>query len=174
MTLGLVRLAAADTASAIDRFDCELASAGSAHIYAREACANASCAVGALRLRGGAITDAVAAFDRALELVPGHVVAMAARIAIAGDDGALTKMLLDARTAELDESGATIEAALATATFEALSGRHAGAARLVQDALSRTPPGNAGWTVPVDPLLNAAAHPEPWRPVLAILRNRAA
>ncbi|HEY5619048.1 MAG TPA: hypothetical protein VIK60_13985 [Vicinamibacterales bacterium] len=35
-------------------------------------------------------------------------------------------MMLDARTGELNESGATIEAALATATFEALSGRHAG------------------------------------------------
>jgi hypothetical protein len=99
---------------------------------------------------------------------------MAARIAIAGDAGALTKTMLDARTAELDESGATIEAALAKATFEAVSGRHAGAARLIHDTLSRIPPGNGGWTVPVDPLLNAAAHPEPWRPVLAILRNRAA
>jgi DNA-binding winged helix-turn-helix (wHTH) protein len=174
MTLGLIRLAAADAASAIDQFNRELASAGSAHIYAREACANASCAIGALQLRGGARADAVAAFDRALELVPGHVVAMAARIAIAGDNGALTKMMFDARTGELNESGATIDAALATATFEALSGRHAGAARLVHDALSRTPPGNGGWTVPVDPLLNAAAHPEPWWPVLAILRNRAA
>jgi DNA-binding winged helix-turn-helix (wHTH) protein len=173
-TLGLVRLAAADAASAIDQFNRELASAGSAHIYAREACANASCAVGALQLRGGATADAVAAFDRALELVPGHVVAMAARIAIAGDADALTKTMLDTRMAELDESGATIEAALAKATFEAVSGRHAAAARLVHDTLSRTPPGNGGWTVPVDPLLNAAAHPEPWGPVLAILRNRAA
>jgi DNA-binding winged helix-turn-helix (wHTH) protein len=174
MTLGLVRLAAGDTAAAIDQFNRELASAGSAHIYAREACANASCALGALQLRGGATADAVAAFDRALELVPGHVLAMAARIAIAGDNGALTKARLDARTAELDESGASIEAALATATFEALCGRHAMAARLVHDALSRTRAGNAGWTVPVDPLLNTAAHPEPWTPVLASLRNRAA
>ena len=36
------------------------------------------CAVGALQLRGGATADAVATLDRALELVPGHVVAMAA------------------------------------------------------------------------------------------------
>jgi DNA-binding winged helix-turn-helix (wHTH) protein len=174
MTLGLVRLAASDAASALDRFNRELASARSAHIYAREACANTSCAVGALRLRDGSTAEAVAAFDRALEFVPGHVVAMAARIAIAGDDGALTKMVLEARTTELRESGGSIEAALATATFEALSGRPAGAARVVHDALSRTPSGNAGWTVPVDPLLNAAAHPETWGPVLAILRNRAA
>jgi tetratricopeptide (TPR) repeat protein len=115
MTLGLIRLAAADAASAIDQFNRELASAGSAHIYAREACANASCAIGALRLRAGARADAVAAFPRALEWVPGHVVAMAARIAIAGDNGALTKMMLDARMGELNESGATIEAALAMA-----------------------------------------------------------
>jgi DNA-binding winged helix-turn-helix (wHTH) protein len=174
MTLGLVRLAAADAASAIDQFNRELAWAGSAHIYAREVCANTSCAIGALRLRGGARADAVAAFDRALDLVPGHVVAMAARLAIAGDNGPLTKTMLEARTDELNDSGATVEAALATATFEALSGRPAAAARLVHDALSRTPPGNGGWTVPVDPLLDAAAHPEPWGPVLAMLRNRAA
>ena len=174
LTLGLVRLAAADAGSASDQFNRELASAGGAHIYAREACANAWCAIAALQFRDGTTSGAVAAFDRALELVPGHVVAMAARIAIAGNDGALTKVMLEARTSELDESGATIEAALATATFEALSGRHAAAALLVHDALSRTPPGNGGWTVPVDPLLNAAANPEAWRPVLTILRNRAA
>ena len=174
LALGLVRLAAGDARSASDEFNRELGSAGSPHIYAREACANTSCALGALQLRGGAMGDAVAAFDRALELVPGHVVAMAARIAIAGDEGALTKMKLDARMGELSEAGATIEAALATATFEAVSGRPAEAARLVHDALRRTLPGHGGWAVPVDPLLNTAAHPEPWGPVMALLRNRAA
>ena len=58
--------------------------------------------------------------------------------------------------------------------FEAVSAVMPRPARLVHDTLSRTPPGNGGWTVPVDPLLNAAAHPEPGGPVLAILRNRAA
>jgi hypothetical protein len=46
--------------------------------------------------------------------------------------------------------------------------------RVVDQALSAAPPGNAGWLIPVEPLLNVAAAPEVWNSVLARLRTRAA
>jgi len=43
------------------------------------------------------------------------------------------------------------------------------------DALPEAPPpGNAGWLLPVDPLLNVQRDPGVWLPVLAKLRKRAA
>jgi len=41
-------------------------------------------------------------------------------------------------------------------------------------ALNAAPPGNAGWLVPVEPLLNVSGNPEQWGSVLARLRARAA
>jgi hypothetical protein len=56
----------------------------------------------------------------------------------------------------------------------ALRGAHAEAAALVDRALAAAPPGNAGWLVPVEPLLNVSAHPVVWIPALSRLRTRAA
>jgi hypothetical protein len=46
--------------------------------------------------------------------------------------------------------------------------------RLVERALTAAPSGNAGWLIPVEPMLNVAAAPDTWAPVLARLRTRAA
>jgi hypothetical protein len=48
------------------------------------------------------------------------------------------------------------------------------AMRLVDHALTVAPPGNAGWLLPVEPLLNVAAAPDTWAPALTRLRTRAA
>jgi hypothetical protein len=48
-----------------------------------------------------------------------------------------------------------------------------GAARLVSEALASVPAGNAGWLLPIEPLLLVARNRSAWRQVLAILRNRA-
>jgi hypothetical protein len=66
-----------------------------------------------------------------------------------------------------------VEAAIARATALVAAGDNCAAGRLVEDALASAPPGNAGWTVPIEPLLDVAAHREVWTPVLARLRSRA-
>jgi hypothetical protein len=48
------------------------------------------------------------------------------------------------------------------------------AAPLVDHALAAAPAGNAGWLLPVEPLLNVTTAPDIWAPVLARLRARAA
>jgi hypothetical protein len=47
------------------------------------------------------------------------------------------------------------------------------AVELLDRGLSAAPAGNAGWLIPVEPLLNVSANPDEWRSVLARLRSRA-
>jgi hypothetical protein len=54
-----------------------------------------------------------------------------------------------------------------------LAGAPAAAAQLIDDALLEAPPGNAGWLLPVEPLLRPSACPETWTRPLARLRHRA-
>jgi hypothetical protein len=47
------------------------------------------------------------------------------------------------------------------------------AAALVAAALRDVPPGHAGWTIPIDPLLNVQRDLNTWMEAPAILRSRA-
>ena len=55
-----------------------------------------------------------------------------------------------------------------------LAAKHVEAAALVEQALTAAPQGNAGWTLPIEPLLHVSAHAGIWAPALARLRTRAA
>jgi tetratricopeptide (TPR) repeat protein len=144
LLLGLVRLARGDRQAALDHFDREVARESSAHLYAREACANAWCAIAAVRLRDGDAAAARAAFDRARALVPGHPEALSA------DPPVLDAMRL------------------------AAAGRHGDAAARIVAALEGVASGSFGWLIPVDAFLDVTAQAEAWAPVLARLRARAA
>jgi hypothetical protein len=60
------------------------------------------------------------------------------------------------------------------AAQRAAAGEFADAASLVGDALAVAAPGNAGWLLPVEPLLQVTAHPDLWARPLALVRARAA
>lgn len=175
LLLGLVRLAGGDDAAAIEEFGRELAFEQAAHIYTREACGNTWCAIAAIRLRQEDRAAALAALERAASAVPGHPVAAAARSALAdGPQRAKERTRLDKRLVELRHQDAHVEAAMAEATYCALTGDHARAASVVLAALERAPQGGAGWMLPIDPFLHVTAHPDEWAPVLALLRSRSA
>ena len=55
-----------------------------------------------------------------------------------------------------------------------LGGDADAAGRAIADVLAAAPPGNAAWTLPVEPLLHVTAAPAAWTLALARLRNRAA
>jgi hypothetical protein len=44
----------------------------------------------------------------------------------------------------------------------------------IECALAKAAIGNAGWLLPIEPMLNVSARPEAWSGVLARLRRRAA
>jgi hypothetical protein len=166
--LGLVLLARGDEDGALVEFERELAAEASGHLYARECCSNTCYAIGALRLRRQQKTEAQHAFAQALERVPNHrlvlTVLKAQSLATLGGVG--TTLALPENVPFDDKFGAAIAVDL--------MGHTAFAAQVLDGALAAAPPGNAGWLVPVEPLLNVAAAPDVWAPVLARLRTRAA
>ena len=162
--LGLVHLARRRDGEAMKAFERELARESGGHLYARECCANTWYAIGALRLRRRDTSGAAAAFEEALGRVAAHPMARAALEVSCGRE-----------ERERGESSAGIDAALALAARCALEGRHDEAARVVDEALSRSEPGtSAGWILPVEPLLDAGSRPDAWASPLARLRARAA
>jgi DNA-binding winged helix-turn-helix (wHTH) protein len=162
---GLLHLARGDERAARDSFERELSFEASGHLYARECCANTSYAIGALHYRRGELNEARTAFERAIDRVPKHPLARAARESI----GAGVSVTIPAV-----EATGTLDAALGLAVRMVLAGQHADAARLADGALAAATQSNAGWLLPVEPLLNVSAAPDAWAPVLARLRSRAA
>ena len=133
----------------------ELASADSGQLYARECAANAWYALGAIRLRQQKRTEADAAFARTLTIAPHHVSAMAAL------------------RGTVPASARGFDASIGQAIVLARGNRHADAARVFREGLAHTPPGAAGWLLPVEPVLNPRARGELWAEALKAIRARA-
>jgi tetratricopeptide (TPR) repeat protein len=159
----LVRGARGDEPAALASFEQELALESRGHLYTRECCASAWYAIGAVRLRQGDRASARAAFEEALTRAP--------RLPMAHAGLALTgaPRMNDASS----PAPLRVDVAMARAAVIAASGDQAAAVELVSVALSAAPDGNAGWLLPVDPLLNVQRHDTHWRPVLATVRGRA-
>jgi len=160
---GLVYLARGDERAALESLERELSFEASGHLYARECCANTWYAIGAVHLRRQRRDEASAAFQQALARLPRHPLANLA-----------LGMNVSAYEPAPAVAAPSIESAIGHAVALVARGDVANAARLVDQAMAAASPGNAGWIVPVEPLLNVAAAPEVWASVLARLRTRAA
>lgn len=175
LLLGLVHLANGEADTAERELRRELSFEPAGHIYAPQACASAWAALGALHVKRGETADAVEAFERALERVPGHALSLAALAAIAdADQRVRLQGLLGTRLDALECAGALVDAAVARAVGDVFDGRTRDAAARVRAALDAAPAGSAGWTIPVEPLLRVNEHRHEWGPVLALLALRAA
>jgi DNA-binding winged helix-turn-helix (wHTH) protein len=173
--LALVRLARGDEAQAFEALRRELAFETAGQLYARECAANTWYAIGALHLRQGRRSDAAPAFERALDRVPAHVLAMVG-LSIARETAGEREALhaaIGRRLARLDEAGQTVDVAIGRAALAVAAGGPEDAAPILDEALGSAPGGNAGWLIPVDPLLNVAAREPAFAHVLARLRTRA-
>jgi DNA-binding winged helix-turn-helix (wHTH) protein/Tfp pilus assembly protein PilF len=168
---GLLYLARGDERRALASLEKELSDESSGHLYARECCANTWYAIGALHARRQRRSDASAAFRQALTRVPHHPLATLGLGILEGIATALPPMGV---AAPPFAAASSFEAALGHAAILAVAGDVQEAMTVVDDALAAAPPGNAGWLLPVEPLLNVAAAPGTWAPVLTRLRTRAA
>jgi DNA-binding winged helix-turn-helix (wHTH) protein len=160
---GLLCLARGADDEALVAFEEELAFEPRGHFYARECCANAWYAIGACHLRRGDRSAARAAFDQAIARVPQHPMASTG---LALPDGRRSDEVPDA-------APASIEVALARAVRLVAEGESPSAAGLVAAALAAAPAGNAGWLVPVEPMLGVQRERAAWTTVLTALRVRA-
>jgi len=173
--LGLIRLAEGDQDRALEEFTRELSHEASGHLYARECCANTWYAIGALQLRRHCPDEAVAAFQQAVDRLPIHPMARAGLAALSVPALATSARLPVAR--HVEGVAVSVDAAMARGVLLTMTGGDAGratAASLIDRALADAPPGNAGWLLPLEPLLAVPANPELWAPALARLRIRAA
>ena len=162
---GLVHFAHDETPAALDAFERELAMEGGGHLYSRECCANTWYAIGALQWHQGDRLAAAAAFRQAVTRVSRHPLACLGLAALGAAE--------DASNGPVSPS-VSVDGAIGQAVGLVLAGRHGEAAMLVDHALTAAPEGNAGWLLPVEPLLHVSAQSAVWAPVLARLRTRAA
>ena len=171
--LGLVLLARGDEQGALEHFERELANEQTGQLYARECCANAWYAIGAVRMRQGDTVSAAAAFTETIARVPLHPPARAALAVVGGVGGRRVGSLDPTMSADLAlRRQASPEVALAQAVLSVLLGDVPGAALAVDERLGGFPEGSALWTLPVDPILRACGD-ERWASPLSHLRNRA-
>lgn len=163
---GLLRHLRGQTNDTLVWLDRELDLERRGHLYARECCASALYAKGAMLAdRGDAAREAYIA---ALARAPRHAMA---RAGLAIRDGRADRLA----AADLPDraAGLHIDEAMARAAILVHAGRADAAAELCHRALAASPPGNAGWLLPIDPLLRVSRDKTPWTRVLDLLRRRA-
>lgn len=147
-------------------FERETALSRRGHLYGRECCANAWCDLGACGLVRGDTPGAREAFEEVLALLPGHPQALAGLAILDGPDS-------DAARALAHHSSHAFELVVARAAMFAHAGNLPAAVALVHDALAAAPPGNTGWSIPLDPLLRVWEQPRAWASVCDLLHLRA-
>jgi DNA-binding winged helix-turn-helix (wHTH) protein/Flp pilus assembly protein TadD len=172
--LGLLHLARGDEIRALEEFELELSLEDTGHLYSRECCANTWYALGALRLRQGHQAEAGTAFQRALERVAGHPMARVGLAAVGPPSSPSVRPQDRHRVDRPDLDARAVEAALVRAGRLVVAGAHADAAHVVGEALTVAAAGDAGWVLPVEPLLHVTAHLDTWARPLALIRDRAA
>ena len=175
--LGLIRLGLGDVDDARREFERELVSRGSA-LYAAEYAMDAHDGHGFACLAMGEATQAVAMFTQALAIYPDHarsLAGLAAAARLRGDEMAARAALDRARLAigELAAHGRSAEAAMASSLVQVVEGRPLEAIATLRQLLEDAPPGFAGWTIPVEPLLTACRALPAYREITRLLAERA-
>jgi tetratricopeptide (TPR) repeat protein len=165
---GLLCQLRGQTSDALAWLDRELALEPHGHLYARECCASTLYAKGAMLAGAGDAEAARAAYTAALSRAPRHAMARAGLAILDGHADRLAAAHLPDRDARLH-----IDEAMARAATLVHAGRADDAAELCHRALAASPPGNAGWLLPIDPLLRVARDKTAWTRVLDLLRRRA-
>jgi TolB-like protein len=176
--LGLIRLAEGDAPGARAEFDRELKSAGS-RMYRPEYAMDAYDGHGFVCLAAGDFAGAESMFEKALERYPDHarsLIGLSKAFAGRGRHDAAQSALDRAWRArdELRDNGRTAEAAMATAFAHVVAGRSDETLATLTALLIDAPPGFAGWTVPIEPLLAELKSQPRFRAVLSKLAERAA
>jgi tetratricopeptide (TPR) repeat protein len=172
---GLTRYAGGDESGALEDFERELSYETSGHLYARECCANTWYAIGAVRLRRGERAEARQAFQEALNRLSVHPMALAGLAVLGDGDGSRGEHapIASSRNHAQRSVEATIARAVVT-IYVAGDAALPNSVDAVDHALIAAPAGDAGWLIPVEPLLGVHQCTDAWAPVLARLRTRAA
>ena len=175
--LGLVRLSHGAIEAAETQFALELTSARG-ELYATEYAMDAYDALGFARLAARDFSGAASMFAKALGISPDHarsLVGLAGACRQLGNGGGADDSMAHAARSvgELRESGRVTEAAVAHSMWQVGSGRVEDAAHTLLGLMDEAPPGFAGWTIPVEPLLDPIRRLPAYPRVLHRLAQRA-
>jgi TolB-like protein len=175
--LGLVRLAQGDVEEAETEFTRERAG-GTSQLYSAEFVMNACDGAGFARLRAGDSQAGVDQFNHALELYPDHarsLVGLGTAYAAADQPAAAKEAFARGAAAieALRRGGRGSEAALAQAFLKASTGRLDDGIECLKSLLERSEVPFAGWTVPIEPLLEPLRRHPGFEQILATLATRA-
>ena len=175
--LGAVRLAQDDVDEALEEFTREGQRADPHRLYGREYEMNALYCRGACMLRVGRYADAIDCFEQALGLYPEHAqshigLALALRAMGSSARADSTAQALAKIQAHLAGTR-PIEAALVESQVQATAGQTETACAVLCRLLETAPPGLAGWTIPIEPLLFQLHGSRAFATVLRRLADRA-
>jgi tetratricopeptide (TPR) repeat protein len=175
---GLIMAARGDPGGALACFEEEAAAAGDGHVYGREFAANALVAAGFVLFTREGPGHAIEMFTRALAQTPTHARAtlgLAAARMRQDAGSAIDEVLAPVRRVldELGRGGRRHEAALVRAGELIVRGQVGEAVALLDLLLDQSPPGPAGWIIPVDPMLTAVRFSPARTGILAKLAARA-
>jgi DNA-binding winged helix-turn-helix (wHTH) protein/tetratricopeptide (TPR) repeat protein len=175
--LGLIELSSGSRSAAESAFEREANRKGR-DLFAAEFAMDAWSALGFSKLLADEPVAAVEMFGRALALFPGHARSLLGLAEAerrqrnrVGADQAMAR----ARQAieQLRAHDRTAEAALADACAHVLYGRSSAAILVLDELLMQAPPGQAGWTIPVEPFTTSLRQEPAFASVLARLASRA-
>ena len=175
--LGFVRLARGDAQEARAEFEREIAG-GTGQLYAAEFVMNAWDGAGFVCLREAQPSEAAACFAHALDLYPEHARShVGLGIALAADgDRKGSKAAFAAAAAAVDSlrrGGRTSEAAMAEASLAAATGMPEKAVACLSGLTERSEQPFAGWTIPLDPLLDPLRARPDFQSLVSALAARA-
>lgn len=174
--IGSIRLVRDDVDGALADFDRELSGEGRA-LYTAEFAAAALNSRGIALLRAGQTEEAKAAFRQALSTNPEQARAFLGLASLGNGrrTGAAASDLDQAGDAvtRLQHGGRPIEAQLMAAGMYAVEAKPADAISTLERMLTGSPPGPAGWSIPIDPLLASLKTAPEFDRVLDLLAQRA-
>ena len=174
--LGLVRLTLEDVDEALVEFDREASLAEPHRLYGREYAMYAQQARGAALLAAKRHKEARDAFQRALDLYPDHAQSHIGLALASGRTDLPEKSHAFApaeRALDVLISARPLEASLVRASLEAARGSLSEAVSTLDRLLVDAPPGFAGWSLPVEPLLAQLHSQAGFKGVLSRLAARA-
>ena len=176
--LGITRLRQGDPDEALREFDLEISHARYGHLYADEYTLASHEGRGFAFIRDGRCDAARDSFTEALQLQPHHARAHLGLALVARTEGRreeTTAALARANEAiaELDKGGRVAETTVTRASALVLIGRPDEALAHLDRLLRDAPSAFAGWTIPVEPLLELLGERAGFDRVLARLADRA-
>ena len=174
--LGCTRFRQGDVDEALREFDLELSHSRNNYLYAQEYALASHVGRGFAFISRGQRDAARDSFDTVLQAHPDQARAHLGLALIAGTgnhERGAALALAERATAELDKGGRIAEAAVTRASALVLLGRSDAAVGQLDRLLTDAPSAFAGWTIPVEPLLEPLGRSAGFDRVLTRLADRA-